>query len=209
MSQISVLIRIPIPITISLMRAGSRLSSAIHALGAFVKAAREPGHTWADRASPGRSTTKKKKTLSLQSIELLIFRKINQRLKLQTRLVFCGGGSTGNIGAAVPGGRGFSQPVPGEGQESWVKAVIAKWRHLNHTILFCRTMKVTEVLTQGPDPGSGVSQHHWDVSDDTVQSVNISYCPLQSFWWLHVTITTQMCKPAVGAAEYSFYNKLM
>lgn len=38
------------------------------------------------------------------------------------RLVFCGGGSTGDIGAQVPGGLSFSEPVPGECQESWVKA---------------------------------------------------------------------------------------
>lgn len=75
------------------------------------------------------------------------------------------------------------------------KMEISEIHHLSTlqtTVLFCRTMKVTEVLNQGP--GSGVSQHHGDASHDTVQSVNTSHCYLRS---LH---------RCVGAAEYSFYD---
>lgn len=96
--------------------------------------------------------------------------------------------------------------MPGDCQELKLsgalhgKMEISEIHHLSSlqtTVLFCRTMRVTEVLTQGPDPGSGVSQHHGEVSYDTVQSVNTSYCSLQSL---------DRC---VGAAGYSFYNNLL
>lgn len=115
MPQISALIRIHIPHTGFLMQDRQQIVISV--------SVRSGHHRRCQKKSSARAWTHVSKSArvsadnpkSLRSIELLISRKINQSL-LQMRLVFCGGGSTGDIGAQVPGGLRFSEPAPGECQ---------------------------------------------------------------------------------------------